>query len=462
MQRVRPLRLFLAAFFMLAAILTITTDTPVSAAQSDSPSVIILREANGPVGPSMQTYIQRGLVEADDMDAEALIIMLDTPGGSVDTTNRIVQDIVSSDVPVIVFVGPRGALAGSAGLFVTLAGHGAAMAPDTAIGASSPILGTGQDIGGTAQEKIEEALAAQGRSLADRRGEEAQQFVDEAVFDARAISASEAVELGVVDFVAESPEEVIELFDGFPVEVNGREIELNLEDATVFTIEKNALQDFLDIILNPNVISLLMTLGTLMLIIEIRTPGGGILGVLGAAFLAVGLYGIGVLPTNWVGFIFLAIAVACLVLEVTTTTFGLFTAAGLASLIIGFVVLFSNPGVDAFGELSLPLLIGQALFIGALFVGLMYAVLKTRFAPPTTGQEGLIGKTGETADDLDPTGMVKVFGERWRAQSVDGSRITQGQQVQVVGIEGMVMYVQTLDRIPTQVEEQVVAELPLE
>ncbi len=438
--------IILAGFAALTTLLTAPFSSN-AAAQSDTPQVVVLREADGPVAPAMQNYINQGLTTADNMDAEALIIMLDTPGGSIDTTTKIVQDIVTSDVPVIVFVGPRGALAGSAGLFVTLAGHGAAMAPDTAIGASSPITGTGQDIGGTAQQKVEEALAAQGRSLAERRSDEARDFVNDAVFEAKAISASEALEIGLIDYIAESPEDVIEQFDGFTVTIDGRERQLNLEGAEVTTIEKTALQKFQDIILNPNVISLLMTLGTLMLIIEIRTPGGGLVGVVGAAFLAVGLYGIGVLPVNYVGFIFLAIAVACLILEVTTPTFGVFTVAGIASLIVGFLVLFNNPEIAPFGELSIPLLVGQALVIGALFLGMMYAILKTRLAPPITGQEGLIGRIGETSTDLAPTGMVKVFGERWKAESVDGASIPQGMKVQVVGIEGMLMLVQPVDRV---------------
>lgn len=434
-----------------------TPQAAVKAAQTDVPQVVILREANGPVAPSMQNYIRQGLVQADDMDAEALVIVLDTPGGSVATTQQIVQEIVASDVPVIVYVGPRGALAGSAGLFVTLAGHGAAMAPDTAIGASSPINADGNDIGGTAERKAQEALAAQGRSLADRRGEDVQEFVDDAVFDAKAISAQEALELGVVDFVAESPEEVVEAFHGFEVVVNGREIELNTADAEISYIEKNSLQNFLDIILDPNIIAIMLTLGPLMIIIEIRTPGGGILGVVGGALTAIALYGIGVLPVNYVGIVFIILALVCLVLEVTTPTFGLFTVAGIASLITGIFVLFSGPGVEPFGELSVPLVVGQGIFIGGLFLGLMYAVLKTRFAPPTTGQEGLIGKIGETSHDLNPTGMVKVFGERWRAESVDGSYIRQGERVRVVGIEGMLMLVQPADRL-----EAPVAELTLE
>jgi len=417
-----------------------------AAAQNNNPQIVLLEDARGPLAPSMAEYIERGLEQADDMNAELVIIVLDTPGGQVNLMQRIVQDIANSDVPVAVYVGPRGAQAASAGLFITLAGEVAAMAPDTAIGASSPIAGNGQDIGETAETKAKEALAAQARSLTEDRGEEAQEIANDAVFEAKAVSAQEALEAGLIDFLVEDADALIEELDGYTVTVNGRERTLNTSNAAVTLVSMNWVEELLTFITNPNLIALLLTLGPLLIIIEVRTPGGGAAGVAGVICLAIAFYGLGVMPVNWFGGAFILLALVFLVLELTSPTFGLFTAGGIVSLVIGLVILFNQPGIEPFGQLSLPIVIGQALVFGALFLFFAYQVLKTRLSQPTTGNEGLIGQVGRVSVDLEPEGIVHVFGERWRAESEDGRTIPAGERVEVVSVKNMRMIVRPVKK----------------
>lgn len=412
------------------AIGSVALATPLAAQQT--PREIVILEATGPVVPPLGAYIARGLDAADARNAEAVILVLNTPGGSVDTMFDIVQTIRTSDVPVIVFVGPRGAKAGSAGLLITLAGHAAAMAPDTAIGASSPVLSTGEQMDSTLREKEEQYLSAQARSLAERRGEEATRIASEAVTDARAVSASEAVSAGLVDFLAEDVEDLLRQLDGFEVEVGGRVHALETQDATLFPIPMNQFERILIILTNPNLVFLLLSIGATAIIVEIRTPGGWVAGVIGVACLGLALYGLGVLPVNWLGIVFVIMAFILFILEVTTPTFGALTAAGVISLAMGAFVLFSQPAIEPFGRLSIPLVVGQSILIGGLFAFLLTMALRAQALRPTTGYQGLIGEVGRVTQALNPVGMVQVFGERWVAESVDRQPIPYGSEVEIV------------------------------
>jgi membrane-bound serine protease (ClpP class) len=401
------------------------------AAQDGAPEVVVL-EATGPIAPALAEYIRRGLAEADSRNAEAVVLMLDTPGGSVTVTSGIVQDIQASDVPVIVFVGPRGAIAGSAGLIVTLAGHAAAMAPGTAIGASSPVGAGGQDLPDTMFQKEVEFLSAQARSLAERRGDEAVQIAEQAVTDARAVSASEALTANLVDFGAEDVGDLLAQADGFTVEVNGRERTLNTTDAVQIPLPMSPLERILLLLTDPNIIFLLLTIGPVAIVFEVRSPGGGLAGVFGTLCLGVALYGLGVMPVNWLGIIFVVTAFPLFILEIKAPVHGALAATGVVSLAVGAIILFNQPGIAPFGELSIPLVIVWSLLMGGLFVFLMAMALRAQRRRPTTGYQGLIGQIGRVTQTLDPTGMVQVFGERWQAQSVGGVFIPVGAQVEVI------------------------------
>ncbi len=434
--KARLARLFIWALAFGSIALALLLSVGIGHAQSSTPEIIIL-DAKGPVVPPFGSYIERGLSEADERNAEAVILMMDTPGGIAEVTFEIVQAIRTSDVPVIVFIGPRGAKAASAGLLITLAGHAAAMAPDTAIGASSPIDSQGQDLESTAEKKAVEFLSAQARSLAERRGEQATQLANEAVTEARAVSASEALEANLVDFSAENVEGLLPQLDGLQVEVNGRLRVINTQGATTTVISMNPLERFLIIVTNPNIVFILMSIGTTAIVVELWSPGGWVAGTIGVICVGLALYGFGVLPVNWLGMIFVIISFVLFLLEIKAPTHGALTVAAIISLVAGAIILFSQPGIEVFGGLSIPLVIGQSLLVGVVFFFVVTMALRAQSRRPTTGYEGLIGKTGVVLQDLDPLGLVLVLGERWQAASLDKQAIPSGTEVEIVRAEGM-------------------------
>ncbi len=420
-------------WFGLAITAIAFTGLPVdpALAQEANPEIVIL-EASGPVAPPFASYIKRGIDEADRQNAEAVILVIDTPGGSLDSTTEIIQAIRNSDVPVIVFVGPRGAQSASAGLLITLAGHASAMAPDTAIGASSPISMQGEDLDSVSQQKTEQYIAAEVRSLAEGRSEEAQTIAEEAVFEARAVSASEAYESGLVDFLAEDVDDLLGQLDGFEVEVNGRSLVLNTVNASTTTIPMNLLERILLVITDPNIVFILLSVGVTAIIIEIRSPGGWLAGTVGVTLFGLALYGLGVLPVNWLGIVFVIMAFVLFILEIKAPVHGAMVTIGIISLGVGAIILFNQPAIAPYGRLSIPLVIGQSLLLGAIFAFLVVMALRAQKLRPTTGYEGLIGKTGRVTQTLDPVGMVQVWGERWSAESASGELIEKGLEIEVV------------------------------
>lgn len=429
---------------VVLAVLALSTGAVCAEAQTSSLEIVIL-EATGPVVPPLGGYISRGLEAADARNAEAVILVLDTPGGSVNVTLEIIQDIRTSDVPVIVFVGPRGAKAASAGLLITLAGHAAAMAPETAIGASSPVGPQGEDLESTLQEKEKQYLSAQARSLAERRGPEAVTIASEAVTEARAVSASEALAAGLIDFIAQDVNDLLAQLDGLEVEVNGQARTLHTRQTVPISIPMSALESLLMLLTDPNIVFLLLSIGSTAIIVEIRTPGGWVAGTVGTVCLGLALYGLGVLPVNWLGIIFVIMAFVLFVLEVKAPVHGALTAAGIASLAAGAFILFNQPEVAPFGQLSLPLVIGQSLFLGAIFVFLVTKVVQAQAMKPTTGYAGLVGQLGRVVEDLNPVGMVVVFGERWQAEAEDRRLVPTGTEVEVIEARRMRLRVRPRD-----------------
>lgn len=428
--------LLLSLFLMLLVI-----PQPVYA-QTESPEIVVI-EATGPVIAPFASFISRGIEEADERNAEAVILVLDTPGGQVNQTLEIVQDIRNSDVPVIVYVGPPGAKAASAGLLITLAGHAAAMAPDTAIGASSPIDMSGGDLQGTAEEKAEQYLSAQARGLAEKRGEAAIELANEAVTAARAASFQEAYDANLVDFIADDLDDLLAQLHNFEIEILGDNRTLNTRNASTIFITPSPLEQILFVVTDPNILSLLLLIGPILLIVEIRTPGGWVAGALGTVFMGLALYGLGVLPVNWLGLVFVGLAIVLFILEVTTPTNGILAAVATASMAVGIIVLFSQPGIEQFGTLSIPLVIGQSIVVGALFAFFAIMVMRAHRLQPTTGREGMIGQTARVVRDLDPEGMILIMGERWNAFTTDKHTIPAGQDVEIVEFKGMRIKVTT-------------------
>ncbi len=406
-------------------------------AQTGAPLVLVM-EAKGVVAPAMKEYILRGIKAAEQRDAELLVIKLNTPGGLINEMEVIVQAIRASSVPVVVYVSPRGGTAGSAGAVITIAGHASAMAPETIIGAASPISGDGQDMGETLERKQKEALRAQVRALAAARSPEAIALAEDMIEIAKAVSATEAIEVGLVDFIARDLDDLLAKLDGFEVQMPDGPRTLDTANARTQDFGMSFIEQLLDILVNPNITFLLITIGVQAILIEISSPGGWVAGFIGAACLALAAYGFGVLPVNWFGVIFLALAFILFILEIKTPTFGALTAAGVGALIIGALVLFNSPGVPQFQRVSIPLVIATSIIVGASFAVLVGLGLRAQRAPIHVGQESLVGMVGIARGEINPNGQVQLQSELWTAELDDDAEpILPGEKVKVAAVEGL-------------------------
>ncbi len=405
----------------------------------------------GAVTPVLEQYLTNGIDAALASNAEAVILQLDTPGGSVNVTKSITQEMLASPVPIVVYVAPAGAHAGSAGTFVTLAGHAAAMAPNTSIGAASPVNADGGDVGETMQAKIENILSADVENLSTRRGPEAQAWAIAAVREAKAATAEQALELGVIDFIADDVTDLLDQLDGFEVLVLDQPRTLETADAVPVPLEMNGWQKFLNFIADPTVASLLLTLGILGLITEIRTPGFGIPGIVGIISLLLAFYALGQLDANFAGLALIAVAVAFFIAEAFTPTFGLLAVGGMIAFVLGSMMLFNTPGVQTPWATIFALGIGMGVF--TIWVG--GKALAAQRQPNVTGNEALIGKRGKAKQTFTSgeIGSVFVAGEWWNAKlEGDGKgaeseiRVQKGDEVEIVGLKGYTLQVKPIDR----------------
>ena len=412
---------------------------PLHAAAQDTAPVVLVLTADGPLTPAMAEYLTRGLRTAEQFQAEALIFQLNTPGGSVDLMNRIVQEILASPVPVIVYVAPRGAMAGSAGTLITLAGHAAAMAPDTTIGAASPVGSEGEDLGQTMEAKVKNILMATARTLAERRGPKAVELANQAIDKAQAASASEALEAGLIDFIANDVNDLLRQLDGFTVKTETAEITLHTAGVQPQTLNASLIERLLATLTNPNIVFLLLNVGMLAIIIEISSPGGWVAGFIGVICLALATYGLGVLDVNWFGIIFLIMAFVLFILDIKAPTHGALTAAAVGSLMIGALVLFNSPSVPRFQErVSIPLIIFTSLGIGGMFFGILVLALRAQVTPRRTGVETLVGQQGKVTTAITRSGIVQVGSEQWTAELADGEEpLPKGTRVEVTEVKGI-------------------------
>lgn len=409
-------------------------------AQPES-SVYVLR-AEGPVTPAMAEYLERGLRLAEQGQAEAVIFQLDTPGGAIDTMNRMIRTIRGSQVPVVVYIAPRGAIAGSAGTVITLAGHAAAMAPETAIGAASPVGGQGEDLGETIEQKAKEILKATARSLAEDRGPEAIELAEATIEEARAASAQEALQAGLIDWIAEDLDDLLAQADGVEVEIGGATRTLNMAGATVVEVEQSFIEQLLQAMTNPALVFLLLAIGVQAVLIELSNPGGWVAGFIGVACLALATYGLGILPVNWFGLIFVVTAFVLFLMEINTATHGALAAVGMGSLIVGALVLFNSPGTPEFLRISIPAVLSIALLTAGTFLFIIAFALRAQRRQATTGVEGLIGRTAVVRTRLEPRGTVAVAGELWAADLEQGAPAQDvGAEVEVVAVKGLSLLV---------------------
>jgi membrane-bound serine protease (ClpP class) len=409
-------------------------------AQTENPRIDVLT-VKGTINPVLTDYIERGIEEAEENGASAVIIQMDTPGG-LDTAMRdIIQSIINARVPVVVYVSPAGARAASAGAYITLSAHVAVMAPNTAIGAATPVAlgGDGEaEMSEEMKNKVINDAIAYIRDLASRHGRNAE-WAEKAVRDGSSATSQEALTLNIVDMIASDLDTLITQLDGRTVTlIDGREVILNTQGAEINYVDMKLIEDFLYTIADPNIAYLLLSLAMLGIMVEIFNPGLIFPGVVGAISLLLAFFSLGVLPVNWAGVLLIALAFGLFVGEVLTTTFGLFTAGGVISLVIGSLILFKDASplfrVDPW------LIAAVTISITAVFAFVISRAIRAHRKQAATGREELIGKRAVVKEALDPEGTVFYKGERWAAIS-DKGRIEAGEEVVITAVDGLILNV---------------------
>jgi membrane-bound serine protease (ClpP class) len=429
--------------FLTILFLTLCLLQPIQAAASGA--TVLVLTIDGPITPATQEYLSRGIQTAKLGGAEMVILQLNTPGGGLDPMQKMVEAMRASTVPVIVYITPRGAWAGSAGTIITLAGHAAAMAPETAIGAASPVGSQGENLSTTEQAKVTEIMKATVRSLAEWRGPEAVALAEATIESAKAASATEALSAHLVDFIATDLNDLLRQLDGFTVLLADGPRTLHTSDAVQQNLPMSLIEQLLQFLIDPNIVFLLLALGVQALLIELTHPGAWVPAVVGVTCLALAAYGLGILPVNWFGLVFIIMAFVLFIVDIKTPTHGALTAAGVASFIIGALVLFNSPGTPQFQRVSIPLVIFVGIFIGLIFAIILGYALRAQRRPVITGQESLQGKIGLAVTDLAPAGQVQAAGELWTAEAVEGTgEIRKGEQVKIVRVEGLRLKVKKL------------------
>jgi membrane-bound serine protease (ClpP class) len=411
--------------------------------------LVLMADVDGAIDPGTGEYVKAALRDSAVRNAEALIIRLDTPGGLVSTTREIVEQILASPVPVIVWVAPEGGHAGSAGLFLTLASHVAAMAPSTAIGAAHPVnLGPAgpqrndSDDAKTLNQKQENDLAALAESLAMLRKRNAAWSV-KAVRQSEALPAERAVEEGVVELIARTPAELLSAVDGRVVVLGPERVErpLQTRDAVIEAVPWRLRHRLLHFVGDPSVASLLVSIGTMGLLLELFHPGAMVPGIVGLLCLILGVTGLSALPVHAGGVALLLLGVALWIAELFVTSYGLLGLAGTVAYVLGSVLLTDPHGPGWFADRGLGVRLGTVLPVSVMAaVLLLYVGLKAGRAArlrPRVGAEGLVGEEGTAEEALSPhlPGFVCVHGERWRAMS--RTPVSAGARVVVRRVEGL-------------------------
>lgn len=414
-------------------------------AQSSQQPVIVLTAAM-PVEPAMVLYLERGLQYAADRNAALVVVQLNTPGGDVDSMTKISSDFQASPVPVVVYVMPPGAMAASAGTIITLAADVAAMAPNTIIGAASPVGPQGQNVDTTEETKLKEAFKADVRTMAQNRPPAAIQAAEDAIDNAKAYTVDESLELGLIDIKAADLHDLLVQLDGRTVKVQNRSLTLNVSQLPTEEVGLTLIEQALQLFTDPNVVFIFLSMGTLAILIELSNPGGWIPGFAGAVLLLLAFYGLGILPVNWFGLLFMGLAFLLFIVDIKAPTHGLLTAAGALSFVVGALVLFNSVRVPGIPTISIPLVVGTGIFIAGGFFAIVTVALRAQRRPLLMGRPLLVGKVGVVRSDLNPQGEVQVGGEAWSARPTEGEGpLLQGTRVEVVGMDGLKLRVKKKD-----------------
>ena len=419
-----------------------------SLAHAQAPSVLLIK-VDGVINGVKDRFISRAIDKAMEEGATLVVIELDTPGGLLDSTRKIVEELLEAPLPVAVYVSPRGARAGSAGTFITAAGHFAVMAPGTNIGAATPISGTGEDLEDTLATKVENDAAALIRSIAQERGRN-EDKLEETVREAASFTAKEAVELNVVDFIADDLDDLLAQLDGQVVETAAGPRTLDTQDLTVRRLNKNLLENFLEFISDPNVSFILFSIGGLGIVIELFNPGLIAPGVVGVIALLLAFLAFGNLPVSWAGVAFILVAFVLVALEIVVAGFGILGVGAIVSFIVGGVILFggTSPTMPS-APVSRFLVGGTAGALALTLSFVVWTIYQSRRAGDEPLRPSLVGMSGTVTGELAPRGVIRVGSETWTAISEDGNVISVGEPVKVSKVVGLILTVSRQDQDDT-------------
>ena len=395
---------------------------------------VVVISVDGSINPSSAEYINSGIKRAREKNAECMIIKLNTPGGLLQSTRIIVTDILNSEIPVVVFVYPGGSQAASAGVFITLAGHIAAMAPGTNIGAAHPVSFQGEQ-DSIMNEKATNDAAAFIRTISEKRARNIQ-WAEDAVRKSLSITETEALKGRVIDIIAISVQDLLEKINGKEISLSFGKKVLDTKNAEVINIEMNFQEKILGLLSDPNIAYILFMIGIYGIMFELYNPGAIFPGVVGVISLILAFYSLHTLPINYAGLGLIIFAVILFIAEIKVVSHGILTIGGMISLILGSIMLIDTESTLEVIKISWQVILVIVIFTSAFFIFAIGFGIKAQSRKPTTGIEGIIGEIGETISNLEPEGQIRVHGELWNAESLDGA-INKGTKVKVTQVSNL-------------------------
>jgi len=404
------------------------------------PKVVVI-SGDYPIQPAFSDFIHSAIEKATEENAGCIIITLNTPGGLLKTTRVIVTDFLQSKIPIVVYVSPSGSQAASAGVFITMAAHIAAMAPGTNIGAAHPVSMQGEQ-DSIMMEKATNDAAAFIRTISEKRNRNVE-WGENAVRKSLSITETEALELNVIDFVAKDLNELLQKIDCQEVETSDGIKILQTSEAEIINFEMTIPQKILSILSDPNLAYILLMLGIYGLFFELYNPGSIFPGVVGGICLILSFYSMHTLPINYAGLALILFAIILFVLEIKIISHGILSVGGIISLFLGSIMLIDDDSFLEAVEISMELIILVVVLTAAFFLFAISFGIKAQRKKPTTGQEGLIGERATTLTELTPFGEVKVHGEIWKAESLDGT-IEKNVKIKVSGVDNLTLKVRKI------------------
>ncbi len=433
-RRFRRMALFAGLILALAALALGVSGIPSPDALAQPQGAVWVTEAEGIVDPPLADYLEKVIGRAEDARAEALVILMDTPGGLDTSMRQIIQAELDAKIPVVVYVYPNGARAASAGVYIMMGADVTAMAPQTNLGAATPISLSG-DMGETLTRKVINDSVAYIRALANEHDRNAE-WAEQAVRNAESLPAAEAEDIGVIEFVADDLDTLLQELDGFETVPKG--LTLQTANAPIHRVQMNWAERFLHLVVNPDFAFVFLIVGVLGIVLELQSPGIGVGGIGGGISLLLGLYALSVLPVNLVGVVLLILAAGFFMAEIFVVSGGILAVGGVAAMILGGVLLFDAP--EGILRVDWSVIILTSLATLAFFAFVIRAVARARRQASSGGLEAMVGAQGRVRQAIDPVGQVMVHGELWRAQA--DRTIGEGSAVTVTAVQGLTLIVE--------------------